>query len=357
MDTFVSKDNNVIIFSGNGLRGVNGNISSLLKAWLEYKKKPSLKGYVLSLKNEKFPGITTIHPLSLKGLQILLKAKTAVISHGPDDLFFGSLSKRKRIINVWHGVPLKRIGPWTKWKNQTLISASESERKVLAEITGVEMKDIVVTGFPRTDSLIKSLGKLKVTALKKLKSQDKGQKYILYTPTYRHQNEKSGYIHHLSDFSFKNLNSILENHDAYLIVRSHINEPLDDFKKSKRIIFANFDLFPDVEPLYALADLLITDYSSSIFEYSLLNRPMIGVYADILEYKKNPGLVFDYPDIFPGPKAKDWKELKTAIDGTLSGKDEFSAKRREFSRTFNKFQDGKCTIRVLDIITKRKPLT
>ena len=354
LDFIIPKDKKIIVFGGNEMRGINGNVAAVIKAWPSSQKTKGFKAYVISIHNEKFPGIEVIDPRSIKGISVLLKAYTAVCSHLSGDLYWHTLYNRKkrRIINLWHGSPLKRIVSWQGWgKTTALIAASKVECLAFAACIELPLENIFVTGFPRNDNLIKSPEKLREEALKKLNVEDKGQKWILYTPTYRKAKGSEGYLHHLPDFSSKELKKTLEKHNAYLIVRSHINYIFPDFKGGDRVIVANFDLFSEVEPLYALADILITDYSSTMFEYLILNRPILGIAADLQKYSKIPGLLYDYETIFPGPIAKDWNSLQKLIEEAFKDPSKYESIRKDRLALFHKFLDGNSTSRVIDLIT------
>ena len=354
LDFIIPKDEKITVFGGNERRGINGNVAAVIKAWPSSQKTKGFKAYVISIHNEKFPGIEVIDPRSIKGISVLLKAYTAVCSHLSGDLYWHTLYNRKkrRIINLWHGSPLKRIVSWQGWgKTTALIAASKVECLAFAACIELPLENIFVTGLPRTDGLIKSPKRLKQEALTKLKLKDDGKKWILYIPTYRKSKGSEGYLHHLPDFSSKELKKTLEKHNAYLIVRSHINYIFPDFKGGDRVIVANFDLFSEVEPLYALADILITDYSSTMFEYLILNRPILGIAADLQKYSKIPGLLYDYETIFPGPIAKDWNSLQKLIEEAFKDPSKYESIRKDRLALFHKFLDGNSTKRVIDLIT------
>ncbi len=353
LDFIVPKNEKIIVFGGNERRGINGNVATVIRSWPSSQKTKGFKAYVISLQNEKFPGLESIDPRSIKGISILLRTYTAVVSHISGDLYWHTLYNRKkrRIINLWHGPPLKIIRPWRGWgKTTVLIAASKVERLALAACIELPLENIFVTGSPRTDRLIKFPKKLKQEAIDKLNLKDTRQKWILYLPTYRRDNKVEGYLHRRQDFSFKKLKKLLEKYNAYLLVRPHINDPFSDFPENERIILAPFNKLSEIEPLYALADVLITDYSSSIFDYLLLNRPIIGFAPDLDEYSKSPGLIYDYETIFPGPIAKDWKTLQKFISESLENPSKYASLREDRRRLFNEKNDGKATEQVIDVI-------
>lgn len=353
LDFIIPKNEKIIVFGGNEMRGINGNVQAVLKAWSGKSKTKKFKPFVVSIHKETFPNIETIDPRTLRGIITIIRAKTAVVSHVYGDLYWHNLynGKRRRIINLWHGSPLKRIGPWRGWgKTTALIAASKMEKLALSACIELPLDSIFITGFPRTDQLIKNPKKLKQEALTNLNIKDTGQKLILYVPTYRVGNKVEGYLHRRRDFSFKELKKLLEKHNAYLLVRTHVNDPFQDFPENERIILAPFNRLSEIEPLYALADILVTDYSSSIFEYVVLNRPIIGFAPDLDEYEKIPGLLYDYNSIFPGPVAKDWNGLKTLMEEELEEPSKYETLRSDRLRMSQKFLDGKSTDRAIDLI-------
>ena len=353
LDFIIPKDEKIIVFGGNEMRGINGNVAAVIEAWPNNFKTKGYKPYIASAFKEKLRGLKTIDPKSIIGVFVLLRAKTTVISHDKD-LYWRSIYKggRRRVINLWHGAPIKRIGPWKDWgKTTALIAASETERLALAACTEVLLENIFVTGYPRIDLLIKRPKQLKRKAFTKLNIKDGLGKLILYAPTYRKGNKVEGYLHRRKDFSSERLIKFLEKSNTYLIVRPHQNDFFSDFPKHERIIFANSNLFPEIEPLYAIADVLVTDYSSSIFEYIYLNRPVVGFAPDLEEYKEKPGLIYDYETIFPGPIAKDWKSLQKLIEEAFKDPSKYESIRKDRLALFHKFLDGKSTDRVIDLIT------
>lgn len=354
IDFLIPKDKRLIVFGGNEMRGINGNVAAVLEMWPKMKKKGFI-ARVLSVHDEKFPGLETVDPRTPKGIFTILRAGTAVVSHVYGDLYWHSLynGDRRRMINLWHGTPLKRIGPWRDWGPTTaMIAASKLEKMSLAAcLEQIPLERIFVTGFPRSDRLFNDLSGLKKEALEKLGLRDKGQKWILYIPTYRKNSRVPHYLHKVPNFSYQNLENFLKERNAYLLIRPHINYIFSDFKESERIIIAPFTKMPDVEPLYALADLLVTDYSSSFFEFLNLNRPIVGFAPDPEEYKKTPGLLYNYETIFPGPIAKDWKDLQKLLAEAFEEPKKYEILRKDRKKMFNKFTDGKSTQRCIDLIT------
>ena len=101
----------------------------------------------------------------------------------------------------------------------------------------------------------------------------------------------------------------------------------------------------DLYTLMQVSDCLISDYSSVIFDYSLLNKPMISYIPDIQEYKQSIGLNINFDD-FPGPICTDENQLVEALKLENYDYDKLSY----FQMKYMVFTDGKNTSRVVNTI-------
>ena len=107
-----------------------------------------------------------------------------------------------------------------------------------------------------------------------------------------------------------------------------------------------FDQSVDISSLYLVSDMLITDYSSVMFDYSLLNRPMYFYCYDIEKYKNTlRGFYFDFEADSPGPISTTTERL---IDDIKSCKhDNYSDRYNKFVELYNPWDDGNASYRVL----------
>ena len=106
--------------------------------------------------------------------------------------------------------------------------------------------------------------------------------------------------------------------------------------------------YVDVQELLMVTDLLITDYSSIIFDYAILGRPMIFFPWDLDKYKKERAFYFDYEDFVPGPICFSTEEL---VEKILSVDKWFDRKKMlEFARKFNNPFDGRASERVMELL-------
>jgi len=111
----------------------------------------------------------------------------------------------------------------------------------------------------------------------------------------------------------------------------------------------NFDMCDDIALLYLVSDMLITDYSSVMFDYSLLNRPCLFFAYDLDNYKDNlRGFYFDFIEEAPGPIVSTTPELIKAIKNYNT--EEYAEKYKEFSLKFNHADKGNASDEVVDLI-------
>ncbi|MDR1018077.1 MAG: CDP-glycerol glycerophosphotransferase family protein, partial [Lachnospiraceae bacterium] len=104
----------------------------------------------------------------------------------------------------------------------------------------------------------------------------------------------------------------------------------------------------DIDELISIADICISDYSSLIFEFSLMNKPMIFFQYDLEDYIDNRGFYYNYLDFVPGPIVKDTEELLEQISVIDENFDYERLKR--FRDKFMISCDGNSTVRLIDYI-------
>ena len=174
----------------------------------------------------------------------------------------------------------------------------------------------------------------------------KDKKVILYAPTWRDNkfNEK-GYIHELK-VDFNKWRNILG--DEYVVIfKPHylISNKFKDIKLDNFLF--SFDENVDINELYVMSDLLITDYSSVFFDYAILNRPILFYMYDLEEYRDElRGFYLDINKELPGKITIDEDELLSVIKN--ENYKEYDEKLKEFRKTYNDLEDGKASQRVIN---------
>ncbi len=213
------------------------------------------------------------------------------------------LKRKKTIkINTWHGTPLKKLGEdmqKTKGKvkitkaNGKIIYCAQSEydRQIFTKLFNVEKQNILLSDLPRNDSLLKFSSEQKIQIKKDL-GIDKDKKVILYAPTFREFNRDN-----LNNCFIKppiDLYKWQENlsSEYVLLFRAHY-EVINSIGISQNEFVIDVSAYPSLDNLLAISDLLISDYSSIYFDYSILEKPMLNFAYDYDEYLKERGLYLD----------------------------------------------------------------
>ena len=205
-------------------------------------------------------------------------------------------------INTWHGTPLKNIdNEKAKNKNhfsQIDIMCAQScfDQNIFSDIFHIKKENILCCDLPRNDILCQD-NQDKIKKIKKDLNIPINKKVILYMPTYReYQVDKNGMIIFDMPIDFKKWYHYLKD-DYIILFRAHylVDKVVDyehiDFIKS-------VSTYPVLNELFLISDLLISDYSSAYFDYSILNKPMFCFAYDYQEYLYKRGL-YMYLNILP----------------------------------------------------------
>ncbi|MFD7202424.1 CDP-glycerol glycerophosphotransferase family protein [Streptomyces sp. NPDC059893] len=304
------------------------------------------------------PGTDHVVPGSRRYWEVMARAAYLVNNVN----FPNAVVKRPEAVHVMthHGTPLKRMGldqieyPTAskglnfrqllarvdKW-DYSVTSNSHStrtwERAYPAHYVPLEY------GYPRNDVFYRATA-ADIRAVRDRLGIAPGRRAVLYAPT--HRDYEASWTPRLD------LATLAERlgDDTVLLVRGHYfyggaASPLAELRRSGRVV--DVSTYDPVEDLCLAADVLVTDYSSIMFDYANLDRPIV-VYADDWEmYAKTRGVYFDLIAEAPGPVARTQDEL-TEILTAGAWRDEASGKARAaFRRRFCEFDDGHAAERVV----------
>jgi CDP-glycerol glycerophosphotransferase len=299
---------------------------------------------------------------SLAAVWLLLRAGVVVIHHGTADLRWRGLTGRRRILlNVWHGIPLKGIMLTNKETSPPrlaertrrecarysfVIASSEVDRIAMAASMGLHLERIWVTGLPRNDYLLGNQDALPASvaeAERAVRERLGGSRLVLYAPTHR---AHSNGAYDFAPAQTERLCALLQRHGAVLGLRIHMNSEAADSLQPGVIPLSPAE-YPDTQALLRATDVLLTDYSSIWIDYLLLERPAICFAHDLEEYLVDRGLLYPLEEVFPGPIARTVDELLAELDSALSGT---SGKERGLAalRLFHTYTDGRSAARVLE---------
>jgi CDP-glycerol glycerophosphotransferase len=105
--------------------------------------------------------------------------------------------------------------------------------------------------------------------------------------------------------------------------------------------------YPDVTDLYLIADVLVTDYSSVMFDFSVTGKPMIFLCPDLDEYRELRGFYFDFKGEAPGPILGKASEVVKALTDLPKLTKTYAPKYLKWRKKFNRLEDGKASARVV----------
>lgn len=170
-----------------------------------------------------------------------------------------------------------------------------------SEVFGINDDMILPTGMPRMDKYLdESHRKKKTDEIYSAYPTFKGKKIILFAPTYRGTNQKDAYYPY-DKIDFEALYKYCTDTNSAVIFKMHpwVREKVP-FKAEFSDRFFDFNSFADINDLFYITDVLITDYSSNIYEFSLMKKPMIFYAFDKEEYSLSRGFHRDFDKSAPG---------------------------------------------------------
>ncbi|MEK0397753.1 CDP-glycerol glycerophosphotransferase family protein [Tetragenococcus halophilus] len=322
---------------------------------------------------QQFPDLNLVPRFSVKWLWLTTRANFWVFnSRMPNWL---KKNKGTIYIQTWHGTPLKKLGadiqdvamPGTsteQYKNNFILEASrwdyliapnEYSEKIFKQAFQFQ-NNILEIGYPRNDELVNNKNNQKLQdGLKEKIIGKKNGRVILYAPTWRDDYFiKKGSYKFYMPFSLEKMVKCLGQDDT-LIIRPHylVGDSIDIKGYEDRVKVCMDEAIND---LYLISDLLITDYSSVMFDFAILQRPMLFYPYDMAHYKeKLRGFYLDYNEV-PGPIAEDEENLYEFIrnfvsQGQFSG---YDRKKERFEQLFCSWESGEASQKITNLIVERE---
>ena len=253
-------------------------------------------------------------------------------------------------LNTWHGTGPKKSGNAIKSRNDYDFSTVDIlccdgtyAKAVHIKYFKVPEKAILMCGRPREDELFTFEEKDKERIRIKLEIP-KGKKVILFMPTWR------DYEHKLPDFSLwqRELGE-----EFVVLYRAHHFEKTARLKSKYHGLIIDVTDYSNVNELYYVADILISDYSSAFFDFGLLGKAMLCFADDYQKYCDSVGLFIDLEKEFPNGVIKDENTLLSMIrslDYEKAGRDTQSFIKTYVSRKGN--ATNACLDRMIELIAK-----
>lgn len=300
---------------------------------------------------------------SIKAIFYYIFSQYAFITHG---LYFRKFPNNQISINLWHGMPLKRIGI-EKGKSKLITTYTLSTgiyfNKILSEAFQVAESSILSIGLPRNIRLFSDKNEIK----HKL-GVPPGSKIIFWLPTYRKSNEGDirldgidfGNVFNMPDFDQNQFCKTLEEIDCYCFLKPH---PMVKFYENKlnqdRLKIINDEwLYDHSLTLYkaiSSCDILISDISSVMVDFLLLEKPILISFPDKDAYINNRGLTTDsFFKNLPGPFCVTQSDLENNLIKLYNGQDDYSFNRQKLK---NIYHNNTKYMQCLEILIKKIGIT
>ena len=372
---FIPVDDKLVIFISFHGRGYSDNPRAIYE---EMQRDPRFKDYKFiwfikkhKQKNIHIDGANIKEYFSIPYFYYMSKAKYWVINCKMPAYI---CKKDNQVyLQAWHGTPLKSLGHDIIAPDDATFYRSGMSFEQMTETYDIDVKRynymispnafctevfqtsfrinrerLIETGYPRNDFITNATNE-NILEIKKKFNLPLDKKIILYAPTWRDNSYvASGYTFEL-EADFHKWKETLS--DEYIIVfKPHyliINKYEND--NSLNGFLYSISAEAEINELYVISDILITDYSSVFFDYAVLNRPIYFYMYDLEQYKGElRGFYLDIYKELPGKIYEDEDHLLTDICNQVY---DYSF-LKSFNQRFNNQQTGDCAKKVIDIVFK-----
>ncbi|MEV6298138.1 CDP-glycerol glycerophosphotransferase family protein [Actinoplanes sp. NPDC051861] len=270
------------------------------------------------------------------------------------------------VIQTWHGTPLKRIGfdiedlqfadkqyfekleeEAQNWSH--LVSPNRFSTPILKRAFRFK-GEMLEIGYPRNDVLFAE-GEKRDAVIADVRSRiglPEGKKVVLYAPTWRDDEYYTGGQYKIT--MMLDLDAARERlgDDHVLLIRRHPNV-VDEIRGAGNGFVYDVSTYPDMADLLAITDVLITDYSSVMFDFASTGRPMLFFTYDLENYRDNlRGFYFDFEAEAPGPLLATSDEVIDAIRDADQVRGQYATQYKAFTERASDLDDGHAAARLVD---------
>ena len=302
---FIPIDKKMVIFSGQA-RKYNDSSRSLYEYMLAHPEKYGQYQCVWALEDPEHVDIPG-NPIKIKAdtmeyFKMTLRAKYWITCVNIER----SLHYKKkgcRYLNTWHGTPFKHIGNDAGGRKDFdfgsvdyFCYASEYEKEIYKRAFRTREDSMIPTGLPRNDELYRVTSQ-EIKDIKERLGLPLDKKIILYAPTWRDSTDNGKTYAIKPPIDAKRWEKELK--DDYIVLfrmHTYTNKLLGlEFNDTLR----DYSAYPNVNDLFKVADILISDYSASMADYAILERPVLCFTYDYEQYREERGLYVDYATDMP----------------------------------------------------------
>ncbi|OPJ61637.1 CDP-glycerol glycerophosphotransferase family protein [Clostridium oryzae] len=287
------------------------------------------------------------------------------------------IQKRQGVtfLQTWHGTPLKKLGDdmfnvtmagmkdINQYKEKFFKSSRQWDYLIAQNDYSAEIfkrafrfyKKMLDYGYPANDILYRHNNKEDIDKLKDRLRIPKDKKVILYAPTWREDNfYQKGHYKATMELNLDKMQEKLGEEYVLLLKMHYLITNSINIENYKGFAF-DLSQNSDIQELYLISDILITDYSSVMFDYSNLKRPIIFFTYDWDKYMSElRGAYFDLKAEAPGPIVKTTDEVVDSILNYKKLGSMYIEKQQNFYNKFCHIDDGKAAERVVNEVFLHK---
>jgi len=320
-------------------------------------------------------GVTVLETDSPQALEALKHAGVVVLNQGREDvsiehqfLFDGAL-----VVNLWHGVPWKKIGKdgekntgWLRalyntcysklFRVDMTVAMTQDFADIISRMFCIDKSHVLLTGYPRNSIFYSdnhtSVARDKAMDALQAKTGRTPTKIITYMPTFRDNTDDLFSFETLKDDT--RLNEVLSKHNAVVVQRAHFVSQQRGQKESVNSRITAIESLSSQE-LLAATDLLITDYSSCFFDFLVTGRPIIHYLYDYDYYaNKDRGLYYTKEEVACGDVPQDIDSLVKAIEENLSCPDKCKELRGERKAIYMTYESKNSCCEIFEAIRQKQ---
>ncbi|MBR4391339.1 MAG: CDP-glycerol glycerophosphotransferase family protein [Bacteroidales bacterium] len=313
---------------------------------------------------------------SREGVEMQRKASVAVISWGINEDMDARYLNGAKILFLWHGMPLKKIGKdemafktnarsrWKQFKTrlrervlpyECMLAVAARKGRLVTVSTApfftpflqsawlLDRPFIWEVGMPRNDKLF-DVGHEKMMEILD-REYDKPVK-VLYMPTFRDQcSEVSGCFNPFERAGFQadSFCKMLEEQNMVFLYKGHFMDQDNRVAYGERMLTVGDNDYDDLYRFVKDVDVLVTDYSSIYFDFLLCRKPIVLFPFDLDDYVAHSRpFYFDYK-LMEGKKVYTWHELEMVLRNR-----DYTVPSDKTVALFNHYRDGQCCRRLFD---------
>jgi CDP-glycerol glycerophosphotransferase len=291
-----------------------------------------------------------------------LLARTNLLVNNNNWPWFFRKQSHQTYVQTWHGTPLKRIGNDVPGANLTvtyrqlmqrearcwdyLLAQNDYSARIFPSAFGYE-GPVLTQGYPRNDSLVDGTAEPTRSEVRERLGLADDARVLLYAPTWRDNVKEGARYGRVAYLDFDRL-AEATGPGTVVLYRGHANTAASSSSLPDGVLDVTHH--PDVNELMLAADALVTDYSSIMFDYAVLRRPIYFLVPDLELYGSTTrGFYRELAEIAPGPLCLSTDELVAALKQDYW--EEHGEDHRRFVAEFAPLDDGRAAARVLGTIT------